>query len=139
TTLPPQTDKTIGDLLSAKGVSWAWYGGAWEAALSGQGRGTVPNFQFHHQPFNYFASNAPGTAERAKHLKDGGLAGVKLIEAIRAGALEHVVFYKPQGNLNEHAGYADIQSGDAHIADVIAELQKGPQWNHMVVVVTYDE
>jgi acid phosphatase len=41
--------------------------------------------------------------------------------------------------LNEHAGYADVQSGDAHIADVIAHLRKGPQWDHMVLIVTYDE
>jgi acid phosphatase len=50
-----------------------------------------------------------------------------------------VVFYKPQGNLNEHSGYADIADGDAHIAAVIAELRKSPQWSHMVVIVTYDE
>jgi acid phosphatase len=139
TTLPPQTDKTIGDLLSAKGVSWAWYGGAWRAALSGKNALPIPNFQYHHQPFNYFASMAPGTAERAKHLKDGGLAGSEFINAIDAGALEQVVFYKPQGNLNEHAGYADVQSGDEHIGDLIAHLKNGPQWDHMVVIVTYDE
>ena len=33
TTLPPQTERTIGDLLTAKGISWAWYAGAWQAAL----------------------------------------------------------------------------------------------------------
>src|ERR1700728_616449 len=82
---------------------------------------------------------APGTAERAKHLKDGGLGGAEFIKAIDAGGLEQVVFYKPQGNLNEHAGYADVQSGDAHIAGVIAHLRKSPQWAHMVVIVTYDE
>ena len=113
TTLPPQTSKTIGDLLSAKGVSWAWYAGAWQAALDGKNAKPVPNFQYHHQPFNYFASMAPGTPERAKHLKDGGLSGAAFIKAIDQGALEHVVFYKPQGNLNEHAGYADVESGDA--------------------------
>ena len=139
TTLPPQTEKTIGDLLSAKGVSWAWYGGAWQVALSGKNAQPVPNFQYHHQPFNYFASMAPGTAERAKHLKDGGLSGAELIKAIDSGALEQVVFYKPQGNLNEHAGYADVQSGDAHIANLIAHLQKSPQWAHMVVIMTHDE
>ena len=32
-TLPPQTQKTIGDTLSAKGISWAWYAGAWNAAV----------------------------------------------------------------------------------------------------------
>ena len=98
TTLPPQTNQTIGDLLSAKGVSWAWYSGAWQEALSGRNGEPAPNFQYHHQPFNYFASMAPGTAERAKHLKDGGLAGAGFLAAIKAGSLEQVVFYKPQGN-----------------------------------------
>lgn len=139
TTLPPQHEKTIGDLLTAKGVSWAWYAGAWQDALNG-GRGVpVPNFQFHHQPFNYFANFAPGTDMRAQHLKDGGLNGAEFIKAIDTGVLPHVTFYKPQGNLNEHAGYADVLDGDNHIADVIAHLQKGPQWAHMLVIVTYDE
>jgi acid phosphatase len=139
TTLPPQHDKTIGDLLTAKGVSWAWYAGAWQYALDG-GRGVPkPNFQFHHQPFNYFAQFAPGTGMRAQHLKDGGMNGAEFIAAIDAGKLPQVTFYKPQGNLNEHAGYADVMDGDNHIADVIAHLQKSPQWAHMLVVVTYDE
>ncbi len=139
TTLPPQTSQTIGDLLSAKGISWAWYGGAWQAALSGKNALPIPNFQFHHQPFNYFATMAPGTSERATHLKDGGLAGTGFLAAIDAGTLEQVTFYKPQGNLNEHAGYADVQAGDAHMAEVVEHLQKSPQWKHMVVIMTYDE
>jgi phospholipase C len=139
TTLPPQHDKTIGDLLTAKGVSWAWYSGAWADALNG-GRGKpVPNFQFHHQPFNYFAAFAPGTDMRAQHLKDGGMNGTAFIQAIDSGVLPQVTFYKPQGNLNEHSGYADVLSGDKHIVDVIAHLEKSPQWAHMLVLVTYDE
>lgn len=137
--LPPQTAKTIGDLLSAKGVSWAWYAGAWKATLEGHNNRLVPNFQFHHQPFNYFAGMAPGTLERAQHLKDGGLAGTEFLKTVDTGALEQVTFYKPQGNLNLHAGYAAVEAGDAHIADVIAHLQKSPQWKHMVVIVTWDE
>ncbi len=139
TTLPPQTQQTIGDLLSAKGVSWAWYAGAWQAVLDGKNAVPAPNFQYHHQPFNYFADMAPGTTARAEHLKDGGLGGSEFVKAIDAGALPHVAFYKPQGNLNEHAGYTDVLSGDEHIAEVIRHLRNGPQWSHMVVVVTYDE
>lgn len=138
-TLPPQTEKTIGDLLTAKGVGWAWYSGAWQAALDGNRGHPVPNFQFHHQPYNYFANYAPGTEMRAMHLKDGGMNGVEFLAAIDAGKLPQVAFYKPQGNLNQHAGYANVMSGDEHIADVIAHLQKSPQWPHMLVVVTYDE
>ncbi len=138
-TLPPQTMTNIGDLLSQKSISWAWYSGAWQAALDGKGGGPVPNFQFHHQPFNYFADMAPGSAARAEHLKDGGMGGTLFIEDVDDGRLPEVTFYKPQGNLNEHAGYTDVLSGDQHLADVVAHLEKSPQWPGMVVVIAYDE
>ena len=32
--LPPQTGETIGSLLSAKGVDWAWYAEGWDVALA---------------------------------------------------------------------------------------------------------
>lgn len=34
TTLPPQTATDIGDLLTAKNVTWTWYGGSWNAAVA---------------------------------------------------------------------------------------------------------
>ncbi|WP_133648215.1 acid phosphatase [Paraburkholderia flava] len=149
TTLPPQTQQNIGDLLNSAGVSWAWYGGAWGAAVQAAQNGTsgviyganltAPNFQPHHQPFNFFANLAPGSTNRSQHLLDGGLAGSEFIKAIDAGTLPAVSFYKPQGNLNEHAGYTDVTSGDQHIVDVITHLQNSPQWKNMVVIVTYDE
>jgi phospholipase C len=139
TTLPPQTNKTLGDVMSEKGVTWAWYSGAWGSVLANGNAAPVPNFQYHHQPYNYFANFAPGTAARTEHLRDGGLAGTAFIKAIDDGTLPQVSFYKPQGNLNQHAGYADVQSGDAHIADLVSHLEKSPQWSHMLVIVTYDE
>ncbi len=139
TTMPPQTQPTIGDLLSAKGVSWAWYSGAWQQVLDHGNTKPVPGFQYHHQPFNYFATFAPGTAARAEHLRDGGLNGSAFIKAIDAGQLPQVTFYKPQGNLNEHSGYANVTAGDQHMADLIAHLQHSPQWGKMLVIVTYDE
>jgi phospholipase C len=139
TTLPPQGQMTIGDLLSQKGIGWAWYSGAWQAALDGKGGGLVPDFQYHHQPFNYFASMAPGSQARAEHIRDGGLDGVRFIKDIDEGKLPPVTFYKPQGNLNQHPGYADVLSGDQHIAELIAHLEKSPQWSSMLVIVTYDE
>ncbi len=138
-TLPPQTEQTIGDLLSGKGISWAWYAGAWQVALDGKNADPVPNFQYHHQPFNYFADMASGTPARAEHLRDGGLGGSEFIKAIDGGALPQVAFYKPQGNLNEHPGYTDVLDGDRHIADLVEHLQKSPQWAHTVVIVMYDE
>ncbi len=139
TTLPPQTAPTIGDLLSAKGVTWAWYAGAWQAALDSENPVSVRALRFHHQPFNYFAAMAPGTAARTEHLRDGGLDGSVFIKAIDGGNLPQVTFYKPPANLDEHPGYADVLSGDTHLADIVAHLEKSPQWQHMLVIVTYDE
>lgn len=142
-TLPAQTFDTIGDLLSRKRVSWAWYAGAFQAALDHKGGAGTPNFQYHHQPFNYFAQFAPGTAAREEHLRDGGLGdgpiSNKFLADVYAGKLPQVTFYKPQGNLNQHAGYSDVESGDQHVANILAHLMKSPQWQNMMVVITYDE
>jgi phospholipase C len=155
TTLVPQTATTIGDLLSAAGIGWAYYAGAWDFALShppfaaGLSKAS-PNFQYHHQPFNYFATFDPATpsgrANRAAHLLDAGvvtdpqvLPDSRFLRDIQAGALPPVAFYKPQGSVNEHASYANIADGDRHIAAVLTALRTSPQWDHMLVVVTYDE
>jgi acid phosphatase len=155
TTLVPQTQTTIGDLLTKAGIGWAYYAGAWDFALAHApfAAGTSPanpNFQYHHQPFNYFAAFDPATPEgkanRAAHLLDAGvvtdpavLPDSRFLSDIRAGKLPPVSFYKPQGTVNEHAGYADVTDGDRHIAALLTALKASPQWSHMLVVVTYDE
>lgn len=146
--VPPQTSRTIGDTLSAKGVSWAWYSGGWHAAVAdgrrppGEPRQVIyntargaPAFQAHHQPFNYFARFAPGTAERARHLKDGD----EFLAAIDAGTLPAVSFYKPVGRLTQHPSYTDLAQGDEHVDALLQRLARSPQWPKMAIIVTYDE
>ncbi|KPB74370.1 Acid phosphatase [Pseudomonas syringae pv. maculicola str. M6] len=104
----------------------------------------IPNFQYHHQPFNYFKQQGPqNPEERKKRLRDGGLGDEsstnRFLADAEAGKLPAVAFYKPQGNLNMHAGYADVASGDRHIDRVIKVLRNSPQWDNMVIVVTVDE
>ena len=152
TTLPPQAHATIGDLLDTQRIGWSWYAGAWKAAVedgrqpSTKKRNVIytpeiaagnPDFQAHHQPFNYYERFDPmaHSADRAAHLKDYQ----DLLADIADGHLPPVTFYKPQGNLNQHAGYASLAEGDAHIAGLVAKLRSSPQWNHMVIVITYDE
>ncbi len=151
-TLPPQNGPTIGDRLSAKNIAWTWYSGAWKAAVADGSQPAAkvrrviyapetpagsPDFQPHHQPFNYFARFDPQAHadQRTEHLKDLD----DLAADVAAGRLPPVVFYKPQGNLNQHAGYASVADGDRHIADLVAKLQAGRQWHDMVIVITYDE
>ena len=144
TTLPPQTAATIADRLDARGVSWAWYAGAWKAASAGtpEARGVIykgtQRFQPHHQPFNYYAAFDPvaHAAYRSAHLKD---FDTDFVADAAAGRLPAVSFYKPQGNLNQHPGSSTVALGDEHLAGVVAMLEKSPQWPHMMIVVTYDE
>ncbi|OWQ90800.1 acid phosphatase [Roseateles aquatilis] len=156
TTLPPQTQQNIGDLLSAKSVSWAWYGGSWNSATkdgmqaptakrtviyAGNANGVAAtdavDFQTHHHPFNFYANMDPVThaTDRATHLKDYD----DLVKDAAAGTLPAVTFYKPEGLYNQHPGYANIANADQKIADLVAKLQASPQWKNMVIVVTYDE
>ena len=48
--VPPQTLTTIGDTLSAKGVTWAWYAGSWNAAIADGRRPNCKLAQGHRLP-----------------------------------------------------------------------------------------
>ncbi len=130
--LPAQTLPTIGDRLSEHKISWAWYSGGWNRAIAGK---TDDSFQFHHQPFAYFASFAEGTTARAQHLKDES----DFLAALKDGSLPQVAFYKPLGEYSLHPGYTDIRSGDAHIGEILRAIEASPVWKDSVVIVTFDE
>jgi acid phosphatase len=160
--LPLQSHPTIGDRLTAKGVDWAWYAGGWSNANGDVGApgytngagpscsdpatipgSTYPNcpnglFQFHHQPFNYFAAYAPGTPGRA-HLKDEA----EFIEAAKGSSasckLKPVSFVKPAGAENEHPGYASESSGSSHLVGLLQAIQASSCKSDTMVIVTYDE
>jgi phospholipase C len=130
--VPNQTFATIGDRLSAKGVSWAWYAGGFTDALAGH---PAPLYQFHHQPFIYFANFADGTAAKAEHLKDEA----DLTAAIQSGQLPAVAFFKPLGPQNEHPGYTDVIDGEFRIETLIESIRRSPLWAHTAIIITYDE
>jgi phospholipase C len=130
--VPNQTFATIGDRLSEKGISWAWYAGGWNDALAGN---PDPLFQFHHQPFVYFANFADRTAAKATHLKDEQ----DFVAALANGRLPAVSFVKPVGIDNEHPGYTDIITGENHVKQLIDAVRSSPHWNHTAIIITYDE
>ena len=130
--IPNLTNSNIGDELTAKSVTWAWYAGGWDNALAGN---ADVNFQFHHQPFVYYANYADGTANKTKYLLDE----TKFITAAQNGTMPSVSFIKPIGEENEHPGYADIVAGENHVIQLINAIQSGPEWNSTAIIITYDE
>src|SRR3954451_17218574 len=161
-----QTNPTIGDRLSAKNIDWAWYSGGWADAAGlttdpGYTNGSGPNctnpnkdpgakfiypacpdnvFQYHHQPFNYYANYAVGTPGRA-HLQDEA-DFLKLLDASRKPnkcALKPVSFWKPLGEENEHPGYASTPNGNSKLTHVLEFIEGGNCAKDTMVIVTYDE
>jgi phospholipase C len=164
--LPLQTAPTIGDRLSAAGVSWAWYSSGWSNAAGNIGApgwtngygpncadphtiqgSTFPNcpdthFQFHHQPFNYFANfstqTKSGRKNRKKYLRDE----IEFIELIRTSKkeckLRSVSFVKPTGGENEHPG-SSVSIGNAHLVALLSAIEDSACAKDTMVIVTYDE
>ena len=130
--VPNLTAPTIGDRLSAAGVSWAWYSGGWTNAIAGNPRDL---FSFHQQPFAYYANYADGTEGRALHLKDE----TEFLEALGNGTLPAVSFVKPVGLDNEHPGSGNILRGQEHVAELVRAVQNSRYWNEAAIIITYDE
>ncbi len=122
-------DQKTGDI---EGISWAWYSEGWNDAVAGRPDAL---FQFHHQPFNYFAPYAEGTATRVEHLKDIE----DLFAALRTGNVPAVAFVKPIGAHNEHPGYADLLRGQQYVATLVKAVQDSAVWKNSVIIITYDE
>jgi acid phosphatase len=171
--LPAQTNTTIGDRLNDAGVDWAWYSGGWSNANGNVGdpgwtNGTAPAptptgcsdpnvdpgvshwpecpdnlFQYHHQPFNYYAAfstqTPAGLANRAAHLRDEQ----EFIQDAQSSTshcnLKPVSFVKPIGEENEHPGYASEPDGSDHLVDLLQAIENSKCKSNTLVLVTYDE
>ena len=147
--LPPQTIKTIGDTLSAKGVSWAWYSGAWDAAVKD---GMQP-------PDGEARGHRQRRAGRAV-LRDAS-STVQLLRAVRPGHAGSRAapqgLHRPRRRNRPRAscrpwrstsrraastsirGNADVLSGDTHIAELVARIKASPLWASTAIIFTYDE
>ena len=148
--LPPQTLKTIGDTLSREGRVVGVVRRRLERSRS-RTACSRPTRQAHghRQPratarrtssritsrSTISRASRRARATASAHLKDY----TDLVAGIDKGELPQVAFYKPQGTLNEHPGYADMLSGDQHIAELVAKIKASPLWASTAIIVTYDE
>lgn len=131
--LQPLTYDTIGDRLSAKKISWSWYSGGYDDAV--EGKGDIIKYQYHHNPFLYFANYAPNTPGRG-HLKDEKL----FFSELREGKLPSVVFFKPAASDNQHPGYASVKAADEKLRHIVESIQANQKvWHKSVIIITYDE
>lgn len=133
--LPPQDFPTIGDRLSAAGISWAEYTGGWQDALDGRVEEPIPLLPM--PPLNshlYFKPYGPGMPGRA-HLKDSQ----EFVPDLINGNLPAVTILKPGPAFDEHPGYSIVQEAEQHALLLIQAVQLSKYWNDTAIFITYDD
>jgi phospholipase C len=104
--VPPTNVRTIGEALNDKGISWAYYGGAYNAAVNFQHdpKNPDPTVQIGRAYCNICNFESYSTAimgdatQRAAHIKDA----TDFFAAIDNSTLPAVSFVKPDGLLDGH-------------------------------------
>ena len=129
-TVPPQQNwPTIGDELSAHGISWGYYG-------EGYNNGSVgPNYCGICDPMQYASSIMTNPADRAN--VQHGLSDFDA--QANAGTLPAVTFLKP-GDDDGHPGYSTLAAFENFVTHAVNEVQNNPQlWKNTAIFVTFDE
>jgi len=130
-TVPPQKTGyvTIGDSLSAHGISWGYFG---EGYNNGK---PTPNYCGICDPMQYSSSIMTNPALRANTQHDSG----QFIADATAGTLPAVSFLKP-GDDDGHPGYSTLAGFENFTARAIAAVQNNPAlWRSTAIFVTMDE
>ena len=133
--IPNQHNPTIGDLINKKkDLTWAWYSGGWDNAMRGT-KYADATFQWHHQPFIYYANYSDTAKQGRTHLRDEN----EFLAVAKKGKLLNVSFVKPLGLDNEHPGYSEVYNGEHHALELINAVLNGPNAGDTLIILTYDE
>src|SRR5215470_10610086 len=146
TAVPPPSLRTIGDALNEKGISWAYYGGGFNAArrfdngstdpvdvLIGTGGDWYCNIC---NPFQYASSIMGDPAQRQAHIKDAA----DFFEDARNNKLPAVSYFKPDSFGDGHPASSKLDILEALVSRVLEAVQTKPgQFKKTAVFITFDE
>ena len=140
--VPPSTVRTIGDALNEKGLSWAYFGGAYNAAVNLANGSTNPADAIGAaycqicNPFQYAKSIMGDPVQRAEHIKDTA----DLLADIDHGTLPSVSFAKPDGLLDGHPQSSKLGLFEAYLENILDRLDGNPKLKAKTAVfVVFDE
>jgi phospholipase C len=142
TSIPPSNVRTIGDALNDKSISWAYYGGAYNAAVNlangstspldavGQAYCTSCNFA------SYASSIMGDAAQRALHIRDI----TDFFAGVTSGNLPAVSFVKPDALLDGHPATSKLDLFEAMLQKVLDTLDSNPPLKaETALFITFDE
>ena len=142
--LPPSNVRTIGEALNEKGISWAYYGGAYNAAVALQHNPTstdptvliglaycnICNFE------SYSGAIMGDPSQRSAHIKDT----TDFFAAVDNGTLPAVSFVKPDGLLDGHPASSKEDLFEGMVKKVVDHLTANQElFASTVLFITMDE
>jgi phospholipase C len=142
--IPPTNVRTIGEALNEKGISWAYYGGAYDAAVAlqedptstnpaveiGKAYCNICNFE------SYTNAIMGNTAQRTAHIKDT----IDFFNAVDDGTLPAVSFVKPDGLLDGHPASSKEDLFEGMVKKIMDHLQANPNlFASTALMITMDE
>ena len=142
--IPPTNVRTIGEALNEKNVSWAYYGGAYNAAVAlqhnptstdptvqvGAAYCTICNFE------SYATAIMGDPAQRAAHIKDA----TDFFAAVKNGTLPAVSFVKPDGLLDGHPASSKLDLFEGMVQKTLDTLNENPElMAETAFIITFDE
>jgi phospholipase C len=143
-TVPPTNIRTIGESLNDKGISWAYYGGAYNAAVAlqhnpgskdpavqvGAAYCNICNFE------SYATAIMGDPVQRAAHIKDA----TDFFNAVDNGTLPEVSFLKPDALLDGHPASSKEDLFEAMTRKVMDHLTANKElFASTVLFITMDE
>jgi len=142
--IPPVNTRTIGEALNEKNISWAYYGGAYNAAIAFQhdpnnpspfvqiGRAycNICNFE------SYATAIMGDAAQRAAHIKDA----TDFFAAIDSETLPAVSFVKPDGLIDGHPASSKLDLFEGMVKKTMDHLTARPDlFADTALIITFDE
>jgi len=142
--VPPSNVRTVGEALNEKHISWAYYGGAYNAAVAfqhnptstdplvqiGQAYCNICNFE------SYVTAIMGDPAQRDAHIKDA----TDFFAAIDNNSLPSVSFVKPDGLIDGHPASSKLDLFEGMVENVIDHLNANPElMANTAFIITFDE
>jgi phospholipase C len=141
--IPPSSLRTIGDALNEKKISWAYYGGGYNAAVRVANGSTDPvdllinnNYCDICNPFSYANSIMGDPKQRKAHIKDA----IDFFSALDHGHLPSIAYVKPDSLVDGHPASSKFSLFEAMLENILDKLKAHPDlFKETAFVVTFDE
>ena len=129
--VPPTQQRSIGDVLSAKSISWKYYGGGFNVdGTASPLNGSYCNIC---NPFEYQASYPSMVPDHMRDVTD-------LFTDIANGTLPAVSYVKPDGTMDGHPASSKWSLFEAFAENIVQQTQANKQlWAETAIFITVDE